>query len=393
MQFKLQMSRVAVLATGAVFLYIAFASAAWNHGYTQAELGMPTIFPDDPKVTMRRSIAEFHGNGKRVSDDLKTKTVSAFQYNLLQEEPFLFEAVAHMRTGNKVMVPKLLEEARRRNPRSTEVRIFLLDHYLSTGNVAASINEIGVLKQLLPAASEPLASTAINLLAEPKTREQAVKAIRTSPMRVAILNDLARYGASAYLILAITPDLKRFPVGSDGIVDAFINRGDVSGAFLLWAQMQSIDASKGQARIRNASFNQKPNPPFGWRLFGSPSGTAEIRDGSAQITHSGASSDVLLTQLLMLPPGSYRLSFETEKGAENATNFVWRLDCVGGSERLLELPLASLYSFEKQTADRFVVPPQGCPGQWIALAGRTLEIPKTRTIKINRVSIDQELAR
>ena len=387
------MSRVAILAIGAVFLYLAFASAAWSHGYTQAELGVPTIFPDDPKVTMRRSIAGFHNNGKKVSDDLKTKTVSAFQYNLLQEEPFLFEAVAHMRTGNKVMVPKLLEEARRRNPRSTEVRIFLLDHYLSTGNVAASINEIGVLKQLLPAASEPLDSTAINLLAEPKTREQAVKAIRTSPMRMAILNDLARYGASAYLILAITPDLKRFPVGSDGIVDAFINRGDVSGAFLLWAQMQSIDASKGQERVRNASFNQKPNPPFGWKLFGGPSGTAGISNGALQVTHSGESSNVLLTQLLMLPPGSYRLSFEAKKGAENATNFVWRLDCVGSGEKLLELPFASLYSFEKQMADRFVVPPQGCPGQFIALAGRALEIPETRTIRINWVSIDPELAR
>lgn len=393
MQVKQLMSRGAILAMGSVLLYTAFASAGWNHGYTQAELGMPSIFPDDPKVTMRRSIAEFHGNGKRVSDDLKTKTVSAFQYNLLQEEPFLFEAVAHMRNGNKVMVPKLLEEARRRNPRSTEVRIFLLDHYLSTGNVAASINELGVLKQLLPAASEPLASTAINLLAEPKTRELAVKAIRTSPMRMAILNDLARYGASAYLILAITPDLKRSPDGSDGIIDAFISRGDVSGAYQLWAQTQSTDPSKGQARIRNESFNEKPNPPFGWKLFANPSGTSEIRDGAAQITHSGASSDVLLSQLLMLPPGSYRLSFETEKGAENATNFVWRLDCVGGSERLLELPLASLYSFEKQTADRFVVPPQGCPGQWIVLAGRVLEIAKTRTVKINWVSIDRELAR
>ena len=393
MQVKLLMRRVAVLATGAFLLYTIFASAGWNHGYTQAEFGVPSIFPDDPKVTMRRSIAEFHGNGKRLSDELKKKTESAFHYNLLQEEPFLFAAVAQMRPGNEVMVTTLLEEARRRNPRSTEVRIFLLDYYLRFGNVAASINEIGVLKQLLPAASEPLASTAINLLAEPATREQAVKAIRSNPMRMAILNDLARYGASAYLILAITPDLKRSPDGSDGIIDAFINRGDVSGAYLLWAHTKSADPSKGQARIRNESFNEKPNPPFGWKLLASPSGTSEIRDGAVHITHSGASSDVLLTQLLMLPPGSYRLSFETEKGAENATNFVWRLDCVGGSERLLELPLASLYSFEKQTADRFVVPPQGCPGQWIALAGRALEIAKTRTVKINWVSIDQELAR
>ena len=393
MQLKLLIGRVAVLATGVVLAYTAVASAGWNIGYTQAELGIPAILPDDTKVTMRRSIAEFHGNGKAVSDELTTKVVSAFQYNLLQEEPFLFAAVSQMRPGNEIIVSKLLEEARRRNPRSTEVRIFLLDHYLSVGNVAASINEIAVLKQLLPAASEPLAATAINLLSEPETREQAVKAIGASPMKMAIVSDLARFGASAYLVLAIIPDLKRLPAGFDGIIDEFINRGDVSGAFLLWAYTQSIDPAKGQTRIRNESFNQKPNPPFGWRLFASPSGTSEIRDGSAQITHSGASSDVLLTQLLMLPPGSYRLSFETEKGAENATNFVWRLDCVGGSEKLLELPLASLYSFEKQTADRFVVPPQGCSGQFIALAGRALEIPKTRTVKINWVSIDQELAR
>ena len=65
MHIKLFIRQAFVVATGAVFLCAAIASAGWNYGYTQSDLGMPSIFPDDPKVTMQHSIVAFHKNGKR----------------------------------------------------------------------------------------------------------------------------------------------------------------------------------------------------------------------------------------------------------------------------------------------------------------------------------------
>jgi hypothetical protein len=385
--------RLAFAALAVIFAYFAVASASWNSGYAQDDLGIPSILPDDPGVTMRRAVAAFHSNGGRLPGPLKEDVTGAFQYNLLQEEPLLFEAVEQIEFGNSAKAIVLLEEARQRDPRSSEVRIILLDRYLSSGNVAASIEEIGVLGTLLPSGREALAATAIGLLAEPKTRDEASKAMRASPMRMAILGDLANYGASPYLIMAITPDFQGVPIWADGLIAAFINRGDIQGAYLLWAHAQAIDPKIERTAVRNGNFDGKPAPPFGWELYNGPAGSAKISGGSVQITHSGASGAIFLRQLLMLPPGPYRLSFDAEKTVENAENLVWRVDCVGSGKTLLQVPLTSLYSFEDQSVDIFEVPSQNCPAQWVALAGRPLEIPKTKSIRIERVSIDQGPAR
>lgn len=385
--------RLAFAVFGAILVYFAFASSAWNRGYTQAEFGLPSVLPDNPNVTMWHAMEAFFSNGNRLPDALQETTDAAFQYNLLQEEPLLFEATDLLSSGKDAKAKVLLEEARHRNSRSREVRIFLLDRYLSSGEVRASIDEIGALVNLLPEGREALAATAIGLLSDPKTRKEASEAMRASPMRMPILDDLARYGASPYLIMAITPDLKGAPVWADNIIDQYVTRSDIAGAFSLWAHTQPDDSTIGQVGIRDENFDGKSNPPFGWKLYTGPAGTAKINNDGLQITHSGESGAIFVRQLLTLPPGRHSLSFDTGQGADKATNLVWRIDCLGSGQTLLVRPLASLYSFEDQGADSFVVPPQGCPGQWVALAGRALETPETRSLEIKRVSIDREPTR
>jgi hypothetical protein len=107
--------------------------------------------------------------------------------------------------------------------------------------------------------------------------------------------------------------------------------------------------------------------PFNWRLASDPSARAAIAmapDGgpALQVERDGGRAGRLAAQLLVLPPGAYRLHGEASKAGPA---LAWSLACEdGGPLGVVRAPSGDAWT---AFALPFAVPAQGCAAQWLRL--------------------------
>jgi hypothetical protein len=145
-------------------------------------------------------------------------------------------------------------------------------------------------------------------------------------------------------------------------------------AAAVWRRFTPAAGADG---VYEGDFERPPgSTPFDWSLASSVGWTASIaaspdgaRGEALNIEYDGVSPPQPLRQLLVLSPGAYRMSgrFLDERGLDAAL-FAWTLACVGADQPLATAPSppgpAGVWRTFSAT---LVVPPQGCPAQWLAL--------------------------
>src|SRR5438270_52346 len=102
-------------------------------------------------------------------------------------------------------------------------------------------------------------------------------------------------------------------------------------------------------------------PPFNWVLTSSAVGVAERQPGGRlHVVFYGQEDGFLASQLLVLPPGSYRLSMGLLGDTSHPRALSWSVWCDRAAE-----PLASVtLDVAAARGLRFQVP-GGCPAQWL----------------------------
>jgi hypothetical protein len=136
-------------------------------------------------------------------------------------------------------------------------------------------------------------------------------------------------------------------------------------------------ATAGSFEVYDGDFERPPGrAPFDWSLASGVGWTASIAPGpdgargeALNIEYDGVSPPQPLRQLLVLNPGAYRLSgrFDDEQGS-GAALFAWTLVCVGADQLVAPAPSPPGPPGVWRTFNATViVPPQGCPAQWLAL--------------------------
>lgn len=384
-------TRLLIVSSAVSLGGLASLTALWNLGQPVSITGLSEGVTNAPSRVMREAAGTVRASpGAAVPVELAARVRNAARLDPLQAETFLIAALDQAPGGADGKRLELLEEARRRNPRSNEVRIFLIDEYLRRGDGGAAAIEISVLQRLLPQAQQVLLPMLGQLVADPATRSQVISAL-SGPLRKPLLQDLARGNASPYLLIAMTPDLagKAMDEQERGWIadlsQPYVERGDLAAARMLWTHFNGMDAPAGE--VVDPSFEGRAGPPFGWVLTTTGGGIAEARDGRLEVSHYGRSGWVVARQLLQLRPGTYRLAFDRSKKSGPLPNLAWRIDCLGSGTSLLDYPLTPSGPFVSATPDKFTVPAQGCPGQWLALTARPDEAPGTRTIAIGNVRV------
>lgn len=136
--------------------------------------------------------------------------------------------------------------------------------------------------------------------------------------------------------------------------------------------------------------------PFDWWLTNGVGWEASIADAPAgghgkalRIDYDGDAKPLPLRQLLVLPPGGYRLTGRMFDGGDNPVRgFSWRVLCIGGSDPLAiaATPEGAAQQWRAFSAE-FVVPASNCGAQMLDLNVSPGDLPNAITVWYDDLAI------
>lgn len=380
-------------------LYVAWWAVSM--GIVQAEEDNPFLAaraaPNHPRVQIGLAMVYFLLQGGRVPEERRRAALDALKHAPLADEPYLLAGVNALAAGENAKGERLLEEARRRNPRLRLARLLLLDRYLREHKVRQSVLEMKALGNLIEGASSVLTPALAKMAQDPETASQMVPMLQAQPsLHQAVLESLVASGAEPAVVLNVAGPAARSG-GSETwksqLLARLIARHDLGPAWDLWKSFTGYRDSGAGKGLYDAGFAGLPGPPpFNWDLSAGGAGVAERSPAHVlQVDYFGRDNGNLASQLLMLQPGRYRLSFRaTGDASGEGSRLVWVISCAQGDTRLLQLPLTGVASGQKGFAAAFNVPSSGCPAQWLRLTGAIGDVTRAQEATISGLSIERE---
>ena len=192
---------------------------------------------------------------------------------------------------------------------------------------------------------------------------------QTEPyVRTAVLSTRAGDPANAALVV----ELGGIRPGADApwlaiLVRSLVEAGDYRQARAIWARAAGIDPALPPGLFDPDFRDGRALPPFNWELTASSVGLAERRSGRLYVIHYGEQDGVLVRQLVLLAPATYRLVAPASGDVAGlGLNWVARCANAKAGETLASTPV-------RAGAIQFAVPAD-CPATWIELAGRSSDI-------------------
>jgi hypothetical protein len=157
--------------------------------------------------------------------------------------------------------------------------------------------------------------------------------------------------------------------------------GQYQRAYAIWSRAAGLGSVSGEL-IHDPDFRDRTSPPpFNWSLTASTVGLAERQSGGKlHILFYGQDDGSLASQLLLLAPGTYRLSSPLVPGGSNPQAVSWSLRCDKATEPLSTAAISSLWTF--------TVPP-GCSAQWLELVGKSADMPQQTDVSIGTIRLQK----
>jgi len=307
----------------------------------------------------------------------------------LATEPFLVRGVKASLAGDEAAAQRDFEAAQWRNPRSLPAAYFLADRYFRSGDVASGMREAAALARLSPDGG----TAAVPYLAQYATSTANWPALRAlfvinPPLARPVLMKLAQDIRTVPAALALAgPGEAGNPPWLVQAVYTLIEAGDYAGARNAWGRMAGAGARSAEL-LHDANFrdNRSP-PPFNWQLTSSTVGLAERQGGRLHVLFYGGEDGTLASQLLLLPPGNYRLSMRLAGDPARAHALTWALWCDKAAQPLasvtLDVAAARGWSFQV---------PAGCPAQWLKLSGVSADVPQQIDVSIDGLTLSKGLS-
>jgi hypothetical protein len=303
----------------------------------------------------------------------------------LAPEPFLVRGVQAGLAGDATTAQRAFEAAQWRDPRSLPAAYFLADRYFRSGNVKLGLREIAALARLSPdggtAAAPYVAQYAISPANWPALREL----FRTNP------------GLAERVLVALASNVKTVPAalalsGSREtgnqqwllvLVNTLVQAADYPQAWAVWSRVAGSSSRPGEL-VHDLDFRDATAPPpFNWQLTSSTVGLAERqRGGRLHVLFYGDEDGSLATQLLLLPPGAYRMSMRLLGDPARAHSLTWSLWCDKAPEPLASVTLDTAAARGWQ----FEVP-AGCSAQWLKLSGTSGDMTQQVDVSVTSLNL------
>lgn len=348
------------------------AAKLWRgHPSVEISLGLAEI---GRAARERRSIAP--GTFKTI-DDAATKSP-------LSSEPFLVRGVQAQMAGDSESAKSAFLAAQWRDPRSLPAAYFLADYYFRAHRNLEGLEQTALLARLSPRGTDAVAPFVATYASDPRNWTQIRALFRSQPaLEDGVLTALARDGRNADAILAVAdanhrrPDSVWLPVLLGSLVDS----GDYGRARAIWSSIGGGQSNAGLVFDPDFSAPQAP-PPFNWTFASTTIGLAERQAGKRlHVIFYGDEDGPLASQLVLLPPGTYRLQMQVIGSPAHPEVLSWSVRCAKSTE-----PFASAALVDVTRGWTFQVPAD-CPAQWLQLSGRSGDVAQQSDVTIGPISL------
>jgi hypothetical protein len=347
------------------------------------------IWPTHPAMILQRSMTDIgtrSAKGEKLPPSLLIDVDRVARAMPLAPEPFLIKGALAQTAGRDAVAEPLYVAARDRDPRSPAARYFLAQRYLSSGRIADGLQEMAIFSDMAGgsgALAPALAAYARSAGAVAELR----RLFRSTPkLEDPVLTELAGDPANADLILALrssgAPRGSAAPVWEGRLIGSLIDHGEFDRAHRTWAMLAGVPAA--QRGLFNPEFKHSAiPPPFNW-TFGTAGGVAEAPgDGRLQLIFFGREDAVLAEQVLVLEPGTYKLTMEVEGDLQDS-GLAWTIDCLPQPRAILNVPLN--HNGPINLAGSFTVP-QGCAAQRLRLTGTAGEFAQSIEFSVGKLAL------
>lgn len=349
------------------------ASTVWS-GYPDTQISLGII-----------EIAEAMRDRKPVSAAAFQRIDSAALRAPLAPEPYLVHGVAADLAGDSRTAEHDFIAAQRRDPRSLAAAYFLAERYFRSGDAARGLTQIALLSRLAPngrqSAAPYLAAYAQNRPNWPRLR--ALFAAEPS-LGDSALVALAQDPANAPIILALADQRQREPSAPwlGALLTQMVAAGRYANARAVWASVSGVGAEQGSLLFDPGFSQATPPRPFNWDLTSSTVGIAERNSrGGLHTVFYGQEDGALARQLLVLPPGEYRLASGVAAGSNNPESLYWLVRCDKATTELGRVRVdMAMRGWVFQV-------PAGCPAQWLELIGSATDLPQQSDVTITGLSL------
>lgn len=346
----------------------AAAASAWSgHPASEINLAMTDI--------ARASRAR-----KPVPQSAFAEIADAAAKEPLAPEPFLVRGVQAELAGDAVAAQRAFEAAQWRDPRSLPAAYFLADRYFRSSDVTRGLREVAALARLSPdggdAAVPYVAQYAANPANWPALRDLFGKNPSLAQrVLVALASNIQTVAAALALSNPRETGNRQWLVV---LVQTLINAGDYPKAHAVWERLARAPAARGEL-VHDADFRDaSAPPPFNWQLTSSTVGLAERQKGRLHVLFYGNEDGTLASQLLLLPPGAYRMSMRLVGDPARAHALTWSVWCDKAAQPLASVTLDTAAARGWQ----FAVP-AGCSAQWLKLSGVSADVAQQVDLSIS----------
>ena len=341
-------------------------------------------WPSHPQVELNSAmvrIAQASRDRRAVPAPVFAAVSDAARKAPLDPRPFLVRGVQAQVAGDLAYAEQAFSAAQKRDPRSLPAAYFLADHYFRAGDAGRGLNQVVTLARLAPNGIQSIAPY-VAAYAQDRSNWPRLRAIFRAQPELADTTLLALAGsarnADTALALADRPQSTSVKPWLAKLLETLVVAGEYQKAKTIWAQLSGF-AAPPNALVTDPSFSARDAPPpFGWQLTSSTVGLAERQAGGRlHVIFYGQEEGALARQLLVLSPGTYRLSSRVSGERAGAQALSWTLRCDKAAGELGRTKLAAAAG-----GWTFQVPPS-CRAQWLELVGAASDIPQQAEVTIS----------
>lgn len=332
-----------------------------------------------------------YGGSALRGDDLEVALPFPLIRRSLQQDPLAWQPIlargAYVADGRDHLDRRLIDAAIRRNPRAVPPRLAMISWAAQAPDLSLLARQLAILNRIAPGEARDL------------TRRLATEALSAGALPIVV-----RAFAPAPDILAAAlqalddPRMTRDEVRGaiDTLPRRYLAPAEVRQAAIgAWLRVGDYAAARrlagpprGDPYVDNGNLTRFDRPPpFGWELTANSAGVAEpAAGGGVSVTGYGRTDGAVMTQVLTLPPGRYRLAIRYTPGGEDSGILSVAVHCMGDDRRLVRMALPN-GPRQRILAGRIDVPTRNCVAQNLRLEAQALDEPQDQSVRIDHVAI------
>lgn len=350
------------------------------------------IWPGQPEADLGAAMTAIGAAARErraVSDATLSQVMRASRMAPLEPAPFLVRGVRAQLAGDEGLATRAFVAARWRDGRSLPARYFLADQYLRSGEARHGLGEVAALARLSPGGVASLGPYIAAYSRDRSNWPQVRALLRSEPLlEDSALTAMAADPAKAETVLALANPARTGPKSPwlQPLLASLAGARQYAKARTIWSQVSGVPAGAGGLLFDARFTNSRAPPPFNWALASSTVGLAERQPGKGlHAIFYGQEDGTLASQLLVLPPGRYRLVTNAAGLPDHAALLRWTATCAGSNSAIGSAPL----DIAAKRPWQFDVPAR-CDAQRLELSGTAGDVPQQVEVTIRSVALARE---